>query len=231
LGRVAGKRLEDVLVHNEKITVLVTGHAGYIGTVLVAKLLDRGYRVRGLDCGYFNEGALGPLRQPHQVIVKDVRDANANDLRDVDTVMHLAALSNDSMGEVDPAVTQEINYEASVNLASLARSVGATRFLFSSSCSIYGMNSDTPVTEDTPLNPQTSYALSKVKAEKAISELADDDFSPTFLRNGTAYGLSPMIRFDLVLNNLMGWATTTGEVRIVSDGSAWRPLIHVEHIA
>ncbi len=213
------------------LTVLVTGYDGYIGTVLVEKLLTKGYEVRGLDAGYLQGCSLYQSRGPTEVLKKDIRDVNAEDLSGVEAIVHLAALSNDPLGELDPKLTAEINFEASLRLAQLAKAGGIRRFLFASSCSMYGVSIGGAVTEDTAFNPLTAYALSKVKTEEALSQLADDSFSPTFLRNGTAYGLSPKMRFDLVLNNLVGWAMTTGKVKIMSDGTPWRPLVHVEDIA
>ncbi len=212
-------------------TVLVTGSDGYIGAVLVEMLLIRGYRVRGLDTGYLRDTKLQPPVRPSEVLAKDIRDASEDDLADVDAVMHLAALSNDAIGELDAGLTLSINCDASVRLARLAKSAGVERFIASSSCSMYGVNAGSVADEESELSPQTSYAVSKVRMEEAISALASDSFSPVFLRNGTAYGLSPKLRMDLVLNNLVGWAMTTREIRVMSDGTPWRPLVHVEDIA
>ena len=211
--------------------ILVTGHDGYIGAVLVEKLLDRGYEVRGLDT-YFFQGNLYPQAVgPTEEVNRDVRDVAAEDLEGIDAIVHLAALSNDPMGELDHGLTLRINFEASVRLARLAKAIGIQRFLFASSCSMYGSSAGGTLDEDAPFNPLTAYALSKVKTEEALSQLADTSFSPTFLRNAAAYGLSPKLRFDLVLNNLVGWAMTTGQIKIMSDGTPWRPLAHVEDIA
>jgi nucleoside-diphosphate-sugar epimerase len=212
--------------------VLVTGHAGYIGSVIVRRLHEAGYDVLGLDAGFFAECGF-----PHRVfqvraLRKDVRDVEAGDLSGVGAVVHLAALSNDPLGDLDPALTFEINYRASVRLARLAREAGVGRFLFASSCSMYGAGgSDDLLDEDAPLRPLTPYAESKVRAEEEVSRLADRDFSPVFLRNATAYGMSPRLRADIVLNNLVGWACTSGRIRILSDGAAWRPMVHVEDIS
>jgi nucleoside-diphosphate-sugar epimerase len=211
-------------------TVLVTGHDGYIGAVLVKRLSARGHRVRGLDTGYFRDVALSETMPPDELLVKDIREVVEDDVAGVQAIVHLAALSNDAMGQLDPPLTLDINFSASVRLAQLAKRAGVERFLASSSCSMYGVNSGSTVTEDAPLHPQTTYALSKVKMEEAILGLADDSFSPTFLRNGTAYGLSPKLRLDLVLNNMVAWAIATGEIRVMSDGTPWRPLVHVEDI-
>jgi nucleoside-diphosphate-sugar epimerase len=211
--------------------VLVTGYDGYIGTVLVEKLLARGYEVRGLDAGYLRGCSLRQNGGLTEAIEKDIRDVESEDLSGVEAIVHLAALSNDAMGELDARLTLEVNFEASLRLARLAKAMGIRRFVFASSCSMYGASSEASASEDAPLNPLTAYALSKVKAEEALSQLADDSFSPTFLRGATVYGFSPKLRFDLVLNNLMGWAITTGQIRIMSDGTPWRPLVHVEDIA
>ncbi len=214
-----------------KISVLVTGHNGYIGSIMVIALLKAGYQVTGLDTGYFHECTLFPDLAEVPWIQKDIRDLEPADLREFDAVVHLAALSNDPIGNLNPVWTEEINYQGSVHLAKLAKRAGVERFLFSSSCIMYGMSESTVVNEESPLAPKTEYAKSKVKAEQAISELAGDGFSPTFLRNGTVYGISPRMRFDTVLNNLMGAAVTTGKVVLYSDGKPWRPVVHVEDIA
>ncbi|MER3525197.1 MAG: NAD-dependent dehydratase [Ignavibacteria bacterium] len=210
--------------------VLVTGHRGYIGTMLVPMLLDAGYEVAGLDSDLFQRCTFRPgiVEIPEKRI--DVRDVTPDDLVGFDAVIHLAGLSNDPLGDLNPSLTYEINHQASVRLARIARQVGVQRFIFSSSCSNYGASGDTLLTEDSPFNPVTPYGDSKVKVEHDVSLLADRHFSPTFLRNATAYGVSPRHRFDLVLNNLVAWAFTTGKVLIKSDGSPWRPLVHVEDI-
>jgi len=215
--------------------VLVTGNLGYIGAVLTPMLARAGYDVWGLDTGYYEDCSFDARKDSyHDVqkqIHKDIRDVTEDDLVGIHTIIHLAALSNDPTGELDPEVTEDINYRASVRLARMARTVGVKRFLFASSCSIYGQGKGERLTEQTPFHPVTAYARSKVKAEADISALADDRFSPVFMRNATAYGLSPRLRLDLVVNNLTGWAYSTNEVKLLSDGTAWRPIVHVEDIS
>lgn len=211
--------------------LLVTGHQGYIGTILVPMLIEHGYTVVGLDSGLFNKCTFGEIPTSVPTITKDIRDVGTADLDGFDAVLHLAGLSNDPLGFMDPALTHAINQAASVRLACLAKECGIERFIFSSSCSNYGASGDDWVDETSPLAPQTPYADSKVGVEREVSRLADDRFSPTFLRNATAYGVSPRLRFDLVLNNLVAWAYTTGQIYLKSDGSAWRPLVHIEDIA
>jgi nucleoside-diphosphate-sugar epimerase len=212
---------------------LVTGHQGYIGSVLVRQLKEHGHQVAGLDSGFFADGTFGPDPiPPDRTIEKDVRRVEAEDLEGIDAVIHLAALSDDPMGELNPCLTDEINRRASVQLAQKAREAGVGRFLFSSSSSVYGLaDVNVPVHEDSPTHPITAYAKSKVEAEKEMMQLAREDFSPVFLRNATAYGPSPRIRFcTLVVHNLLGYAMSTGKVLVKSDGSPWRPLVHVEDI-
>jgi nucleoside-diphosphate-sugar epimerase len=213
--------------------VLVTGNLGYIGTVLTPLLAENGHDPIGLDVGYFQDCFLGnPVSsRVSRQILADVRDVQERDLVGIDAIVHLAALSNDPMGELDPELTLEINYRASVRLAKLAKSAGVGKFVFASSCSVYGQSDEAALTESTSFNPQTAYAKSKVLAEAEIRELADESFSPIFMRNATAYGYSPRLRFDLAVNNLAGWGFTTKQVVLLSDGMAWRPFVHVEDIA
>jgi nucleoside-diphosphate-sugar epimerase len=215
----------------QRMCVLVTGNLGYIGVVLTPKLVSAGYDVLGLDTDYYQECTFGVTPNgDHRQLYKDVRDIEPDDLQGIDAIVHLAALSNDPTGELNPELTEEINYRASVHLARLARDAGVRRFIFSSSCSIYGQGESKTLTEEAPFHPVTAYARSKVKAEADIAALADDNFSPVFMRNATAYGLSPRLRFDLVVNNLTGWAYTIRQVRLMSNGEAWRPLVHVNDI-
>ena len=211
--------------------VLMTGHQGYIGSVMAPLLLRAGYEVVGLDTGYFEECTLVPDATPVPELHWDLRELQPEDLTGFHAVVHLAALSNDPVGSLNRRWTDEINYEASVRLAALAKAAGVQRFLFSSSCIMYGMSEAEVVTEESPLDPKTEYARSKVKSEQGIAALAGDGFSPTFLRNGTVYGVSPRMRFDTVLNNLVGSAIATGKVVVYSDGTPWRPVVHVEDVA
>jgi len=211
--------------------ILVTGHNGYIGSVMVPVLLQAGYQVVGYDTGYFRECTLIPDACEVPTIDKDIRDLCSQDLEGFHAVIHLAALSNDPIGNLRQNWTEQINYQSSVRLAELARGARVGRFLFSSSCIMYGMSSADVVNEQSPLDPQTEYARSKVKSERAISALASEGFSPVFLRNGTIYGLSPHMRFDTVFNDLMGSAVTTGKVIVYSDGKPWRPVVHVRDVA
>lgn len=216
--------------------VLVTGHKGYIGTVMVPMLQAAGFDVRGLDndlfegCTFGDQSICGGIPDiPY--LRKDIRDIELSDLRGVDAVVHLCALSNDPLGNFNPEITYEINHKASVRLATLAKKAGVQRYLLSSSCSIYGASGANLVTEKSKTSPVTPYGISKLRAENDLLKLADAKFSPVFLRSATAYGLSPMLRFDLVLNNLVAWAYTTGNVLLKSDGTAWRPIVHIEDIS
>jgi len=211
--------------------VLITGHTGYIGSVMVPYFLRSGLEVVGLDTGYFDECTLVPEQTMVPTIRKDIRDLVPADLKGCDAIVHLAALSNDPIGNLVAGWTEEINCRASIRLAELAKDAGIRRYLFSSSCIMYGMSTASVVTEESPLDPKTEYARSKVVAEQGIAKLADDKFSPSFLRNGTIYGISPRMRFDTVLNDLVGTAVTTKQVKLFSDGKPWRPVIHVQDVA
>jgi nucleoside-diphosphate-sugar epimerase len=212
--------------------VLLTGHDGYIGHVLLPMLLDRGHHVTGLDsflyedCGFATEEAA-----PSAVRAKDIREVELEDLRGIDAVLHLAGISNDPLGDLQPAATYAINHQASVRLARIAKAAGVPRYIFSSSCSNYGAAGDDFLDESAGFNPVTPYAESKVWVERDVAQLAGDSFSPTFLRSATAFGVSTRLRGDLVVNNLVGYAYTTGDVLIKSDGMPWRPLVHIEDIA
>jgi len=211
--------------------VLVTGHRGYIGTVMVPMLVQAGHTVVGLDSDLFEQCTFHPGIFDVPQLRVDLRDVQARDLEGFDAVIHLAALSNDPLSDLNPDITYDINHFASVRLAQLAKDARVPRFLYSSSCSSYGQAGDNFVDETAELNPLTAYAISKVRVERDVARLADDRFSPTFLRNATAYGVSPRLRFDLVLNNLTAWAYAKGRVLIKSDGTPWRPIVHIEDIA
>lgn len=207
--------------------VLVTGSEGYIGSLLAPALAERGHSVVGLDTGLFADGALVPIASRVPVIWKDIRDVERSDVAGFDCVIHLAGLSNDPLGHIDPKLTQAVNLDGTLRLAEACRSAGVARFRFSPSCSLYGRAGDAPLDETATFAPQTPYAESKMLAERGLARLAAPGFSPVFLRNATACGISPRQRFDLVLPNLCGSAHTSGVVRLTSDGSAWRPLVHV----
>lgn len=212
--------------------VLVTGAEGYIGTILSSVLLEDGHDVVGLDTGFYSEGWLydSPLRQPIP-IHRDTRRLTAEDLRGFDAIVHLAELSNDPLGELDPRVTPLINHQGSTGLARQAKTAGVPLFVYSSSCSVYGLGTEELKTEESAVAPLTLYGKCKVLVERDLLAMADEDFSPVILRNATAYGPSPRMRFDLVLNNLAGFAWTTGEIAMLSDGTPHRPMVHVRDIA
>ncbi|MFG2072144.1 NAD-dependent epimerase/dehydratase family protein [Nonomuraea maritima] len=212
--------------------ILLTGHQGYLGSVLAPVLSSAGHEVIGLDSGLFADCVLGPPPHDPPGTPVDLRDVSAETLAGVDAVAHLAALSNDPLGSLEPELTYAINHHASVRLARLARDAGVRRFVYASTCSVYGASGgDDLVNEDAVLRPVTPYAESKVRVEDDLLELADDDFSPVFMRNATAFGFSPRLRADIVLNNLVGHALLTGVVKVLSDGTPWRPLVHALDIA
>lgn len=210
--------------------LLVTGSDGYIGTVLVPMLLEAGHEPVGLDSMLFHDCRIGPERATVPTIRKDIREVGPADLDGVDAVIHLAGISNDPLGDLHPDTTYAINHRATVHLAEVAKAAGVERFLFSSSCSLYGAHGDTPLDESAEFHPVTPYGESKVLSERDLHGMADDGFSPTYLRNATAFGMSPRLRGDLVVNNLTGFAAATGKVMMKSDGTPWRPLVHVEDI-
>jgi nucleoside-diphosphate-sugar epimerase len=212
------------------VRVLVTGHHGYIGSIVAPALAEAGHEVTGVDTFFYTGCDLYPGGTVNELDV-DVRDLSQADLEGYGAVVHLAALSNDPLGDLDAELTLEINYRATVELARAARDAGVERFVFASSCSMYGASGEELMTEEAPLRPLTAYAESKVRSEEGLSALADDSFSPVYLRCATAYGASPRQRLDIVLNNLTAWAFTTGTVRILSDGMAWRPVVHIRDIA
>ena len=214
--------------------VLVTGTDGYIGSQLAPLLLDRGHDVTGLDTGYYRDGWLynDPCQRFPRCINKDIRQISEQDLYGFDAVVHLAELSNDPLGQQNPDLTYQINHLGSVQLATNCIRAGISRFVYTSSCSVYGAGDGAGFkTEESEPNPQTAYARCKVLVERDVSKLASDDFSPTFLRNATAYGASPRMRFDVVLNNLAGFAWTTKQIKMTSDGTPWRPLVHLLDIS
>ncbi|SDO73425.1 Nucleoside-diphosphate-sugar epimerase [Nakamurella panacisegetis] len=211
--------------------VLLTGHLGYLGTVMAPILSAAGHDVLGLDSGLFAGSILGEVPADPKGLAVDLRDVQPEHLAGFDAVIHLAALSNDPLGSLAPQLTYDINHTASTRLARLAKDAGVSRFLYASTCSVYGTAGDALVAEDAPLRPVTPYAESKVLVEDDLRALADEDFSPVFLRNATAFGFSPRLRADIVLNNLVGHAVLTGTVRVMSDGTPWRPLVHARDIA
>ena len=212
--------------------VIVTGSDGYLGSLLAPCLLNRGHEIVGIDTGFYKEGTLyrsGPIAP--MTLIKDLRHVEGSDFKGVDAIVHMAELSNDPAGQLAPKITYEINHLGSVRLAELAKRAGVTRFVYMSSCSVYGVADSDFVDEQSPVNPQTAYAICKTLVERDLTPMADDNFSPTFMRNATAYGASPRMRFDIVLNNLAGLAWTTQEIRLTSDGTPWRPLVHGLDIA
>lgn len=212
--------------------VFVTGTEGYIGSVLAPLLTAHGHDVHGVDTGFYTKGWLyDPGHGPFPTESRDIRDITPQDLEGYDAVVHMAELSNDPLGQFNPHVTHNINHKGSVHLAEACRMAGVERFVYTSSCSVYGLGEDGFRTEESATNPQTSYAECKVLVERDVGQMAGDDFSPTFLRNATAFGPSPRMRFDIVLNNLAGLAWTTREIKLTSDGSPWRPLVHVSDIS
>jgi nucleoside-diphosphate-sugar epimerase len=211
--------------------ILITGHKGYIGTVMAPLIADAGHEVVGLDSDLFEQCTFGEAPREFPSIPRDLRDVELSDLEGFEAVIHLAGLSNDPLGNLNPNLTYDINHHASVRLAKLSKEVGVKRFLFSSSCSTYGAAGEKILDETAEFNPVTPYGRSKVLVEQDLALLAGPEFSPTFLRNATAYGVSPRLRFDLVLNNLTAWALTTGRVFIKSDGTPWRPIVHIEDIS
>jgi nucleoside-diphosphate-sugar epimerase len=211
--------------------VLVTGHQGYLGTVMVPILQAAGHDITGLDSGFFADCVLGPAPTDPPGMRVDLRDVTREQLEGFEAIIHLAALSNDPLGALQPQITYDINHHASVRLARLAKEAGVRRFLYASTCSVYGAAGDDLVTENAPLRPLTPYAESKVRVEDDVAALADESFSPVFLRNATAFGFSPRLRADIVLNNLVGHAVLSGIVRVLSDGTPWRPLVHARDIA
>jgi nucleoside-diphosphate-sugar epimerase len=211
--------------------ILLTGHDGYIGTVMSRVLVEQDHDVVGLDSRLFHGCDFGDAAASIPFLARDIRDVKRSDLEGFDAVVHLAAISNDPLGNLNPDCTFDINHRASVHLAELAREAGVTRYVYSSSCSVYGAASpDDILDESAEFNPVTAYAKSKVMVESDVHALATDDFSPTYMRNATVYGVSPRLRGDLVVNNLVGWAFTTGQVHLKSDGTPWRPLVHVEDL-
>jgi nucleoside-diphosphate-sugar epimerase len=206
--------------------ILVTGTEGYLGSLLAPLLLQQGHEVIAVDTGFYKVGWLyNGTELTAKTLNKDIRQITTEDLKDVEAVVHMAELSNDPTGQLAPNITYDINHKGSVRLAELAKAAGVRRFVYMSSCSVYGVANE-EVTEESPINPQTVYAICKTMVEKDLQKLADDNFSPTYMRNATAFGASPRMRFDIVLNNLAGFAWTTKEIKMISDGTPWRPLVH-----
>ena len=212
--------------------ILVTGTEGYLGCLLAPLLIEKGHEVIGVDTGYYKVGWLyNGTQATAKTLNKDIRHISLEDLQGVEAIVHMAELSNDPTGQLSPNITYDINHVGSVRLAKLAKQAGVRRFVYMSSCSVYGVATEGDVTEESPVNPQTAYAECKTMVERDVKPLASDDFSPTFMRNATAFGASPRMRFDIVLNNLSGLAWTTKEIKMTSDGTPWRPLVHALDIA
>ena len=207
--------------------VLVTGTEGYLGSLLPPLLIERGHDVIGVDTGFYKVGWLyNGTEVTAKTLTKDIRNITHEDLEGVEAIVHMAELSNDPTGQLSPTITYDINHKGSVRLATIAKEAGVRRFVYMSSCSVYGVATEGDVTEDSSVNPQTAYAECKTLVERDVMPMADDSFSPTFMRNATAFGASPRMRFDIVLNNLAGLAWTTKEIKMTSDGTPWRPLVH-----
>ncbi len=207
--------------------VLVTGTEGYLGSLLPPLLIEKGHEVLGVDTGYYKVGWLyNGTELTAKTLNKDIRNITTEDLHGIEAIVHMAELSNDPTGQLSPTITYDINHHGSVRLAKMAKAAGVRRFVYMSSCSVYGVATAEDITEESSVNPQTAYAECKTLVERDLQPLADDDFSPTFMRNATAFGASPRMRFDIVLNNLSGLAWTTKEIKMTSDGTPWRPLVH-----
>lgn len=212
--------------------VLVTGTEGYLGCLLAPILMERGHEVTAVDTGFYKSGWLyNGVNKTAKTLAKDIRNIELEDLEGIEAIVHMAELSNDPTGQLSPTITYDINHKGSIRLAELAKKAGVRRFVYMSSCSVYGVATDGDITEESPVNPQTAYAECKTFVERDLQPMADDDFSPTFMRNSTAFGASPRMRFDIVLNNLSGLAWTTKEIAMTSDGTPWRPLVHALDIA
>jgi nucleoside-diphosphate-sugar epimerase len=219
-------------MNGKRLKILVTGTEGYLGSLLAPLLLKEGHDLIAVDTGFYKAGWLyNGTPQTPRTLNKDIRQITADDLAGVEAIVHMAELSNDPTGELAPNITYDINHKGSVRLARMAKEAGVSRFVYMSSCSVYGVADADYVTEESPVSPQTAYAICKTLVERDVRPMADDSFSPTFLRNATAYGASPRMRFDIVLNNLAGLAWTTKEIKLVSDGTPWRPLVHALDIA